>query len=51
MTVICRDMMDSDRLHVLVARALNPDTIRFQSAMHNKCIIVDDRVVVFGSHN
>jgi hypothetical protein len=49
--VICRDLMDSDKLHLLVARGLDPDSIRFQSACHNKCIIVDSQTIVFGSHN
>jgi phosphatidylserine/phosphatidylglycerophosphate/cardiolipin synthase-like enzyme len=32
-------------------RGLDADSIRFQPACHNKCIIVDDARVVFGSHN
>jgi hypothetical protein len=49
--VICRDMMTSDKLDLLVAKGFDPDFVKFQPACHNKCIIVDNATIAFGSHN
>jgi hypothetical protein len=49
--IICRDMMKSESLDVLVACGFPPEVFRFQPACHNKAIIVDGSVVMFGSHN
>ncbi|MEA2840384.1 MAG: hypothetical protein QOF41_1714 [Methylobacteriaceae bacterium] len=49
--IICRDMMKQESLDVLVALGFPKDTFRFQPACHNKTIIVDKKVVMFGSHN
>jgi hypothetical protein len=49
--IICRDMMKQESLDVLVALDFPKDVFRFQPACHNKTIIVDDSVVMFGSHN
>jgi hypothetical protein len=49
--IICRDMMKQECLDVLVALGFPRDVFRFQPACHNKTIIVDGEVVMFGSHN
>ena len=49
--IICRDLMKQESLDVLVALGFPKDVFRFQPACHNKTIIVDGRVVMFGSHN
>jgi phospholipase D-like protein len=49
--IICRDMMKQESLDILVALGFPVDIFRFQPACHNKCIIVDKSVVMFGSHN
>jgi hypothetical protein len=49
--IICRDMMKEESLDVLVAMGFPKEVFRFQPACHNKTIIVDGKVVVFGSHN
>jgi len=49
--IICRDMMKQESLDVLVALGFPKDVFRFQPACHNKSIIVDRAVVMFGSHN
>jgi hypothetical protein len=49
--IICRDMMKQESLDVLVALGFPTEVFRFQPACHNKCIIVDKSVVMFGSHN
>jgi hypothetical protein len=49
--IICRDMMKQESLDVLVALGFPKETFRFQPACHNKTIIVDKKVVMFGSHN
>src|SRR6202453_1439933 len=49
--IICRDLMKQESLDILVALGFPPDTFRFQPACHNKCVIVDTSVVMFGSHN
>jgi hypothetical protein len=49
--IICRDMMKQESLDILVALGFPPEVFRFQPACHNKCIIVDKSVVMFGSHN
>jgi hypothetical protein len=49
--IICRDMMKQESLDVLIALGFPRDVFRFQPACHNKTIIVDGKVVMFGSHN
>jgi hypothetical protein len=49
--IICRDMMKQESVDVLVALGFPREVIRFQPACHNKTIIVDGQVVMFGSHN
>ena len=49
--IICRDMMQQESLDILVALGFPAGIFRFQPACHNKCIIVDKSVVMFGSHN
>ena len=49
--IICRDMMKQESLDILVALGFPVEVFRFQPACHNKCIIVDKSVVMFGSHN
>jgi phosphatidylserine/phosphatidylglycerophosphate/cardiolipin synthase-like enzyme len=49
--IICRDMMTQESVDVLVALGFPRDVMRFQPACHNKTIIVDGKVVLFGSHN
>jgi hypothetical protein len=49
--LICRDMMKQESLDVLVALGFPKEVFRFQPACHNKTIIVDGRIVMFGSHN
>jgi len=49
--IICRDMMKQESLDILVALGFPTEVFRFQPACHNKCIIVDKSVVMFGSHN
>jgi phosphatidylserine/phosphatidylglycerophosphate/cardiolipin synthase-like enzyme len=49
--IICRDMMKQESLDVLIALDFPREVFRFQTACHNKTIIVDGKVVMFGSHN
>jgi phosphatidylserine/phosphatidylglycerophosphate/cardiolipin synthase-like enzyme len=49
--IICRDMMKEESLDVLVAMGFPREIFRFQPACHNKTIIIDGKVVMFGSHN
>jgi hypothetical protein len=49
--IICRDMMKQESVDVLVALGFPKGVMRFQPACHNKTIIVDGKVVMFGSHN
>jgi phospholipase D-like protein len=49
--IICRDMMKQESLDVLIALDFPKEVFRFQPACHNKTIIVDRKVVMFGSHN
>lgn len=49
--IICRDMMKQESLDILVALGFPREVFRFQPACHNKTIIVDGKVVMFGSHN
>ena len=49
--IICRDMMKQESLDVLIALGFPKEAFRFQPACHNKTIIVDGKVVMFGSHN
>ena len=49
--IICRDMMKQESVDVLVALGFPRECMRFQPACHNKTIIVDGKVVMFGSHN
>lgn len=49
--IICRDMMKQESVDVLVALGFPRSVMRFQPACHNKTIIVDGQVVMFGSHN
>jgi phosphatidylserine/phosphatidylglycerophosphate/cardiolipin synthase-like enzyme len=49
--IICRDMMKQESLDVLIGLDFPKEVFRFQPACHNKTIIVDGKIVVFGSHN
>jgi phosphatidylserine/phosphatidylglycerophosphate/cardiolipin synthase-like enzyme len=49
--IICRDMMKQESVDVLVALGFPRELMRFQPACHNKTIIIDRQVVMFGSHN
>jgi hypothetical protein len=49
--VICRDMMQQENLDILLGLGFPNKVFRFQPACHNKTIIVDGKVVMFGSHN
>ena len=49
--IICRDMMKQESLDVLIALGFPKEVFRFQPACHNKTIIIDGKVVMFGSHN
>lgn len=49
--IICRNMMKQESLDVLVGLGFPTGVFRFQPACHNKTIIVDGKIVVFGSHN
>lgn len=49
--IICRDMMKQESVDVLVGLGFPRKLMRFQPACHNKTIIVDGKVVLFGSHN
>jgi len=49
--IICRDMMKQENVDILVALGFPRGVMRFQPACHNKTIIVDGEVVLFGSHN
>ena len=49
--IICRDMMKQESVDVLIAMGFPRELMRFQPACHNKTIIVDGKVVMFGSHN
>ncbi len=49
--IICRDMMKQESVDVLIALGFPKEVFRFQPACHNKTIIVDGKVVMFGSHN
>ena len=49
--IICRDMMKQESLDVLIALGFPKELFRFQPGCHNKTIIVDGKVVMFGSHN
>jgi PLD-like domain len=49
--IICRDMMKQESLDVLIAMGFPREVFRFQPACHNKTIIVDGKIVMFGSHN
>src|SRR5262249_3072555 len=49
--IICRDLMQQESLDVLIAMDFPREVSRFQPACHNKTIIVDGKVVMFGSHN
>jgi hypothetical protein len=49
--IICRDMMKQESLDVLIALKFPKSVFRFQPACHNKTIIVDGNIVMFGSHN
>jgi phosphatidylserine/phosphatidylglycerophosphate/cardiolipin synthase-like enzyme len=48
--IICRDLMKQESLDILVALGFPREVFRFQRACHNKTIIVDGNVVMFGSH-
>jgi hypothetical protein len=49
--IICRDLMKEESLDVLVAMGFPKEKFRFQPACHNKTVIIDGNVVMFGSHN
>jgi hypothetical protein len=49
--IICRDMMKQESLDILIAFGFPKEVFRFQPACHNKTIIIDGKVVMFGSHN
>lgn len=45
------DLMKQESVDVLVGLGFPREALRFQPACHNKTIIVDGKVVLFGSHN
>ncbi len=49
--IICRNMMQQESVDILLALGFPRKAMRFQPACHNKTIIVDRKVVMFGSHN
>jgi hypothetical protein len=49
--IISRDMMKQESVDILVALGFPQGLMRLQPACHNKTIIVDGEVVLFGSHN
>jgi phosphatidylserine/phosphatidylglycerophosphate/cardiolipin synthase-like enzyme len=49
--IICRDMMKQESVDILTAMGFPRNVMRFQPACHNKTIIVDGKVVMFGSQN
>jgi PLD-like domain len=49
--IICRDLMKQESVDVLVALGFPREVMRFQPACHNKTILVDGKVALFGSHN
>jgi PLD-like domain len=49
--IICRDLMKQESLDVLIAMGFPREVFRFQPCCHNKTIIVDGKIVMFGSHN
>jgi hypothetical protein len=49
--IICRDQMDSASLDTLVSMGLDPNKVRFQHNCHNKCVLIDSKITVVGSHN
>ena len=49
--IICRDMMKEESVDVLVVLGFPRECMKFQPACHNKTIIVDGKIVMFGSHN
>src|SRR5262249_35952491 len=48
--IICRDMMKQESLDILIALGFPREAFRFQPACHTKAIIIDGKVVMFGSH-
>jgi phosphatidylserine/phosphatidylglycerophosphate/cardiolipin synthase-like enzyme len=44
-------MMKQESLDVLIALGFPKEVFRFQPGCHNKTIIIDGKVVMFGSHN
>lgn len=49
--IICRDYMKQESVDILLALGFPREAIRFQPCCHNKMIIVDRKVAMFGSHN
>ena len=49
--IICRDLMKQEYIDILLALGFPRQVMRFQPACHNKTIIVDRKIVLFGSHN
>jgi phosphatidylserine/phosphatidylglycerophosphate/cardiolipin synthase-like enzyme len=49
--IICRDMMKQESVDILVGLGFPRKLLRFQPACHNKTILVDRKVVMFGSQN
>lgn len=49
--IICRDMMKQESVDILVAMGFPRTVMRFQEACHNKTILIDGKVALFGSHN
>ena len=49
--IICRDLMDAEKLDMLLALGFPRETFRFMSATHTKIFIVDNDRVLIGSHN
>jgi len=49
--IICRDLMKPENVDILLALGFPREVMRFQPACHNKTIIVDRQIVMFGSHN
>jgi phosphatidylserine/phosphatidylglycerophosphate/cardiolipin synthase-like enzyme len=49
--IICRDYMKQESVDILLALGFPREAIRFQLCCHNKMLVVDRKMAMFGSHN
>ena len=49
--IVCRDLMDAEKLDMLLALGFPRKTFRFMAATHTKIFIIDNERVLIGSHN